>query len=517
VFNAKNHFNSAIVSMSTTIQKFSVYFFICAIFLFFNLPVFAQQTIEAFIKFDSARPTSFSVEGKFLRETGTRQNKNWTFLNFLNNAPTAENLAERITDFNLTDKNGQKIPFKKFAAGEYLAEKNAENWAYLVEINKPQNVNSIRRASWIDGEQGILMLDDLLPQFSPGDNHPVSALIRFDLPDGWKIISREKQTAANVFEVENVEKAIFLIGKNWREKEILTDGGKLNFVTSGNWQFSDVEAEKTVAGIFTEYKNLFGEIPNEKVQISLVHFPKDVKFGRWQAETRGSNLTVLSSDMPFKTLALQRLHEQLRHELFHLWMPNNLALTGNYEWFYEGFTVYQALKTGVKMNQIRFEDFLDTLSQGYNLDNLQTQKVSFVDASKNNPSGANPQVYARGMVAAFLCDAALLRTSRGKRSISNVFQDIYQKHRKPNEPQDGNQAILNVLSEYKELDSTIEKYIKGTEKIDWKTDLESLGIEQLKENGFVRLEVKAKPNGRAKDLLDRLGYNNWRKISVETK
>jgi predicted metalloprotease with PDZ domain len=199
-------------------------------------------------------------------------------------------------------------------------------------------------------------------------------------------------------------------------------------------------------------------------------------------------------------------------------MPNNLALTGNYDWFYEGFTVYQALRTGVEMNQIRFEDFLDTLAQAYNLDNAQTQKVSLLEQSKNHLSGAeNSQIYARGMIIAFLCDVALRRESKGRRSISDVFRLIYQKHRVPNRPQDGNAAILNVLDDYGELNSIIENYIKGAEKIDWKTDLESASIEERVENSFARLEVRAKPNGRQKDLLDNLGYNNWRKTSKKSK
>jgi predicted metalloprotease with PDZ domain len=195
-----------------------------------------------------------------------------------------------------------------------------------------------------------------------------------------------------------------------------------------------------------------------------------------------------------------------------------LALAGNYDWFYEGFTVYHALKTGVKMNQIRFEDFLDTLVQAYNLDNLQTQKISLVEASKSRRSGAgNAQVYARGMIVAFLCDVALLRQSHGKKSISDVFEKIYRLYHSPNKRQDGNTAILKTLNDYGELNFVIEKYIKGIEKIDWQADLASAGIEASEENSFTRLKIKAKPSGRQKDLLDRLGYNNWRKVSGKAK
>lgn len=477
--------------------------------------VSAQPLIETRIKIDSNNPDSLIIEGRFLPQNSLPQNKNWFFAR---GAAQAENFGERVTEFKLAAANGAKIAVKKFAAGEYVADEPAAAWSYRVELKPPPDVNRLAHVSWFADEQGILMLDDALPQISTSEGKPISARIMFDVPAGWQIISREKQTAAKVFEVENLGKAIFLVGKNWRTQEISVGGGTLNFVTSGDWRFSDDEARQIIADIFAEYRKLFGEIPNGRMQISLIHFPQTVKIGRWQAEARGANLTVLSSEMPFKTLALQRLHEQLRHELFHLWMPNNLALTGNYAWFYEGFTVYQALKTGVAMNRIRFEDFLDTLAQAYNLDNFQTQKSSLLETAKNNRSGAGSgQVYARGMIVAFLCDAALLGDSRGKRSVAKVFQQLYGKHRQPNQSQDGNAAILGILSGYKELNLIIDNYVKKAEKIDWKTDLNRAGIEQLEENGSVRLKVVAKPNGRQKDLLDELGYNNWRKISAKPK
>jgi hypothetical protein len=36
------------------------------------------------------------------------------------------------------------------------------------------------------------MLDDLLPQFAAANVQPISAKIKFELPENWKIISREK-------------------------------------------------------------------------------------------------------------------------------------------------------------------------------------------------------------------------------------------------------------------------------------------------------------------------------------
>ena len=498
--------------MSTTTTKFPFFFIICVCFSLCAFPVSSQE-IEVKIEINQKSPVVI-VEGKFLQKSAATTSKNWSFLN---SAAGAEKLGERISDLNLADKNGQKVYIKKLVPGEYLADGEADGWTYRADINQMTNVSAMAHVSWLKDEQGILMTGDLLPQFSMGNNQPSSARIKIGLPAGWSVITNEKKIEDNVFEVENIDKAIFLVGKNWREKEIASGKDTLKLAISGEWQFSDEEAHKIAADIFTQYKQLFGEFTGRKIQIALVRFPKDIKFGRWAAETRGTNLTILSGDMAFKTQSLQRLHEQLRHELFHLWIPNNLALTGNYDWFYEGFTVYQSLRTGVKTNQIRFEDFLDTLGQAYNLDNLQTQKVSLVEASKSQSSGANPQVYARGMIAAFLCDVTLLRASKGKRSIENIFADVYQKHRLPGKSQIGSEAILNLLGNYRELNSLVAKYIQGAGKIEWKTDLASVGIEEREENSYTRLKIIEKPNKRQKDLLDELGYNNWRKMSVKAK
>jgi predicted CopG family antitoxin len=498
--------------MSTTNKKFSLLPVILVEVLLFFFAASAQE-MEANIKIKSST-SNIIVEGKFLKENFVQSDQNWSFVD---SAIAAQKLGARFSNFNLKDNDGNAIVLKKFNDSEYLAETQASSWSYQINLNPLPNVAAMAHVSWISEGQGILMLDDLLPQFGAQRNEPVSANIKFELPKEWKIIGSEKRSGENSFFVSNVEKAIFLIGKNWREKEISVDNTSLNFVVSGEWNFSDEEAQQMIGDIFGEYRKLLGEAPTQKAQIFLVHFPKQTKSGRWEAETRGANLTILSSDMPFKALSLQRLHEQLRHEIFHLWIPNNLALTGNYDWFYEGFTVYQSLKTGLQTNQIRFEDFLATLSEAYNIDNLQTQKVSLIGASKNRWTGATPQVYSRGMIVAFLSDVALLRASKGKRSISDVLQEIYSKHRILNKTEDGNAAILNIIENYKELRSIVERYIKGAGKVDWQTDLEAIGIEAAETNSFTKLGVKAKLNGRQKGLLDDLGYNNWRKVVQKTK
>lgn len=496
--------------MSIINKRFSLALSIFAAILISVFTIAAQE-IEAVITITS--PGDVTVEGKFIEESPHQKSVNWTFLG---SVAGAENLGARVSDFSLTDQEGRAIAVKKLIDGEYLADAKAVKFQYRFDFETPANAVLRAHISWLSGDLGMLMLDDLLPQFN-ADQRIVAANLKFNLPDDWKIISSEKSVGANRFYVKNIEKAVFLVGKNWREQEVLIDKSSVSLAISGEWKFADADAARLVREIAAEYRALFGEMPSEKINIYLLRFPKDVKFGRWEAETRGATLTIFSGDMAFQTQSAQLLHEQLRHELFHLWIPNNLALTGNYDWFYEGFTIYQALRTGIKMNQIRFEDFLYTLEQAYNIDNSQDTRESLIEAAKKRRSGANRQVYARGLLTAFLCDISLLRESKGRRSLVEIFREVYRRHRVPNQAQDGNEAILQVLANHPELNSIIEKYINGAEKIAWQSDLASLGVEANEENYVARLKVKTKLSGRQKDLLDKLGYNNWRKTSGKQK
>jgi predicted metalloprotease with PDZ domain len=507
---AKKYFSSANDSMSKMKNWFSTLFIACFIVIL-SFASISAQVFEATIKVDSVSKIA-QVKGSFLKAGNLQSPKNFAFARLI---VGTDNLGERISDLTLTDRENRQIPVKKLIAGEYLAENEATNWDYKIDLKQTGDFTSKAHISWLKDEQGILMLGDLLPQFFAKNELPISARIKFILPENWKIIGSKKSDNLNVFEVEDIEKAVFAIGKNWREREIKLGNFAVNLAIFGEWRFSDEEAESITKEILESYKQIFSEFPNEKAQVNFV--PVENNFGRWEAETRANTLTIVSGDMAFQKQSVQRLHEQLRHEFFHLWVPNNLALTGNYDWFYEGFTVYQSLKTGIEMNRISFSDFLATLAQAYDFSNFSSQQISLVEASKTRKSGANSSIYAKGMLAAFLCDAAILQKSEGKRAISEVFRQVYQTHRLPNEAQDGNIAVLNILKSHAEFRPIVENYIEGTKKIDWSESLENLGIEEIKENSSVKLKVKDKLKGRQKDLLDKLGYNNWRKISGKSK
>lgn len=454
--------------------------------------------------------TVISVTGSLKDKRSIKNPRNFSLVRVL---PGSENLARRISDVTLFGADGKEVEFKKLLDGEYLAENDIASWSYKIDLEVPKERNAAAHISWISNDRGILMLSDLLPLAAQvKDNITV---VRFELPQGWKIHSTEKMNVQDVFLTPAAGNAVFYTGKDWRERKIPGGSFDLSLAISGEWLFSDEEAATAVKDIFTEYRKLFSSTldPAVNAKIAITKFPIAASAGSWEAETRGRNVTIISTDMPFKTQSLQRLHEQLRHEIFHLWLPNGVNLSGRYDWFYEGFALYQSLKTGVALNQIRFEDFLDTLSRAHNIDSIQTRRLSLIEASQNRWNGADTLVYARGMLVAFLCDVSLLQSSKGRSSITDIFRTLYASHRPPNPTADANASILKIMEFHPQLASLAEKYIKGSQKIDWRVELESAGIENEPGNSQTNLRVKAKLSRRQKALLDKLGYNNWRKLT----
>jgi hypothetical protein len=458
------------------------------------------QSVQATIRIDPGQGTVVQTSGKI--RTKSRN------LSFLRALAGAGKLGERVSEVSLFDAGGSPVTYKKFVAGEYVADSEFSTWSYTIDLTPPSNRTGAANVSWLTTRGGILMLDDLLPQFAAKDGR-----VTLDVPSGWRAFSQNRRAPGNEFETNDVSKSVIFVGRDLLEMPFSALGTQMSIFLDGEWNFTSSEAVAATKEVYSEYWKLFGSSPQNEIYIAVLRFPSTVAVGNWEADTRGSTVTILSSDMPFKSQSLQRLHEQLRHEMFHLWVPNGVNLTGQYDWFYEGFALYRSLKLGVAVNRIRFDDFLDTLSRAYDIDRLSAQRLSLIDASKTRWAGANTRVYARGMLVAFLCDLAMLDASKGKRSTDNLLSEIYEKHRPPAAANDANAAILALMRSRTELLPIAERYVSGSEPLDWAPFLQKSGIEAATRDQLTRLAVVAKPSGRQKDLLDKLGYNSWRKLA----
>jgi predicted metalloprotease with PDZ domain len=423
-----------------------------------------------------------------------------------------EGLGARVGDIKLFGADGDPLVFRKFTDGEFVSTADIGSWEYEVDLSPLRTRDAAAHASWIFEDRGILMAGDLLPEQAK------NGTLRIDVPEGWHVFGVNSASDTRSFKIDDLEDSVVVVGKGWTRSVIKASGRTIFLSVSGRWHFTPAEAGEMAAEISSEYERRFGAGPSQQFHIVLSNFPATVPPGNWAAETRGNTLTIVSSDMPFKTQSLQRLHEQLRHELLHFWIPNGVNLTGNYDWFYEGFALYQSLKLAVGVNRIRFEDFLDTLSRAHSIDSAYTARpLSLVQASSSRFAGADTVVYARGMLVAFLCDLATLESSGGKRSVENILAEVIARHRKPAVSMDGNTAVIDLLRSHGELVPIVDGYVTGLDKIHWAKNLAAAGIEDSDVGPTTRLRVKEKLSSRQKTILDKLGYNNWRKASRNSK
>ncbi|MCA1589316.1 MAG: hypothetical protein LC734_02790 [Acidobacteria bacterium] len=490
--------------MSKTNSRFPLFAGLVILILQSSIHAVGQR-IEAIVSIEPG--VQARIEGRFSNAASKRN------LSFLTAVAGAGDLGGRISDVSLGTVDGRQIKFRKLNNSEYLADEDFSLWSYGVDLSPPKTTAAAAHTSWLSGDGGALMLDDILPQTGKS-RETNSGQIMLRIPDGWKIFTAEKRVGNNTFEIASVEKAVFIIGPIYRRRTLPAGRVNVDLVLSGEWHFTDDEAAQMASEILTEYQRSLGfELPS-KAQITIAKFPGGASHGVWQAETRGSNVLILSGDMAFRTQSLQRLHEQLRHEIFHLWMPNTVNLRGNYDWFYEGFAQYQSLKLAVALNRIRFEDFLDTLSRAYSIDNGTTPRVSLIEASTGRWRGGGASVYARGILVAFLTDVLMLDASGGKRSAIDIVRLIL--HAKGTEQKDGNEVVIAAMLNHPELVPIVEKYVRGTDPID-RTHVEIAGISARGAGSRVHLNTMAKPNRRQKAMLNKLGYNNWRKLAGDSK
>src|SRR5215510_10962877 len=123
--------------------------------------------------------------------------------------------------------------------------------------------------------------------------------------------------------------------------------------------------------------------------------PLPVKVGstKWRAETRGSTVVLLIDPSASFNHWVGQLSVIFTHELLHLWVPNTLQLEGDYDWFFEGFTLYMALRAALELRVINFKGFLVTLAGAYDAYISHSDDVSLIQASETRWTSGFNQVY----------------------------------------------------------------------------------------------------------------------------
>lgn len=279
--------------------------------------------------------------------------------------------------------------------------------------------------------------------------------------------------------------------------------------TSGSWPFSNSDVLDLAASIVKDYANQVRTVPRSRAMLILAPFPLSVGPERWTAETRGGTVLLLSGVSSSRTAGLAQLSVPLTHELFHLWVPNGLALVGSYDWFYEGFTLYQALRSAMRLNLLTFQDYLNTLGRTYDryYSLPDRSKISLLQSSQGRWISATDLVYNKGLLVAFLYDLSLRKGTNGKRTLDDVYRELFRIQRKPVEVLDANSSVIAALIQQGGTKEFIARFISGTSEIDLASAVEPFGLRVEKFGARTVVSVAPSPTRQQRDLLSEFGYN----------
>ena len=429
-------------------------------------------------------------------------------------------LGGRVEGLRLFDSAGIEIPYRKIAPGQFASEASASRFQYEVRLTPSAAASEAVKISWLNTERGLLMLGDLLPNTSvtTDDRREKGRMaIRFELPASWSVHANENETRPASFEVVDSDHAVFVVGSRLRVSRTTVVGMAFNLVADGDWAFTDSEASELAAKVLKAHRDVFGSMPAKQSTLILLPF-QGLLADRWSAETRGSTVTLLMGQIPSKVAALVRLSTPLTHELFHFWVPNGLALNDDYDWFYEGFTVYQAARTAVRLDLLSLPEFLNAIARAYDgyVAGVDHDRWSLVDASQRRWTVGESSVYSKSMVVAFLYDLKLRSQSHGKRSLDDVYRRLFQ-HYHSSDPAsstllnegDGNDGVMNVLAGESRSQDFVQMFIRNPVAINLQAELEPFGLRAEKFGSRTSISVSEQLTKRQRDLLRELGYNDY--------
>ena len=425
-------------------------------------------------------------------------------------------LGNRVRGFQLMDANGKQVTVRRIAPGQFASSESVTNFKYEIELASPSRAADAALVSWLGPERGLLIFSDLLPQseFIQEPGAPVT--IRLILPSGWTSYQSDTVQQQTHFEGTNPDRFVLVIGKNTRVSTRTLAGKSSTLLMDSDWAFTDEDALETMNKILRFHSDVVGQVPCDRAVLVLMPFPQPTSANKWSAQTRGCTVTLLMGKVPSKVGALSQLGLALTHELFHLWVPNGLTLTSDYDWFYEGFTMYQAARAAVRLDLLSFDQFLSAIADAYDgSSGNDAQSSSLVEASKQRWTIGSSTVYSKAMVVAFLYDLSLRWQTKGKRSLDDVYRTIVRgyltKSPAAGPNLDANSAVIGSLRSELSDQDFVNRLVGARASIDLQKELSQFGLHLEKPGIRTHIFVNAQLNGRQRDLLKQLGYNEPRR------
>jgi predicted metalloprotease with PDZ domain len=457
------------------------------------------QTLKAKIRLTDA-PARIRIELVLPRPTKT--------LSFRNTYAGVLGLGERIEMPAAINDAGESVPVQKLAPGEFKSSDVFSRFSYDVNVTELARPAHMSHVTWLQRDQGLLMLSDLLPQPTSNSDRFASAVISIEVPAGWRVASNLKREGSE-FSTNDPESGVFLVGSSVKESHQRLAATDFAIVTAGEWPFSHADAIKIAGKIMEEHLRVTRFPLKSNVVLMLVPYPGKAGPESWSAETRGNDVVLVLGKNASRRKVSARLGIVLSHELFHLWVPNSLSLKGDYDWFFEGFTLYQALRTDLRLGLISFDDYLETMAGVFDSyhSSADGDRLSLLEASERRWTISSSLVYEKGMLVAFVYDLMLQNLTDCGASLDDVYRDLFRVSATGHGS--ATETIISILGERDGLKSFARDYVESRGGISLEPTLSTYGIQLQQGTGgatATKLVVSRDLSKPQRRLLRCIGY-----------
>ena len=172
--------------------------------------------------------------------------------------------------------------------------------------------------------------------------------------------------------------------------------------------------------------------------------------------------------------------------------------------------MYQAMRSGMRLRLLTFQDYLNALGRAYDVyrSAKDSDKLSLLKASQQRWGGATMLVYNKGMLAAFLYDLTLRQRSGGKRSLDDVYRELFRRHRAGENLKDGNAEVIAVLNSRGEMQDLTRHYVESASGVDLESAIAPFGLRVERGGARTHVMVSGSLTRNQRDLLRKFGYND---------
>ena len=409
--------------------------------------------------------------------------------------------ARHVQDFEAKDASGKNLEWRKINKNTWQIDTGGAK-EIVARYNVYANELTVRTNELND--QHAFFTPAALLMF-PKDklNQPSTVKV---IPYGnWKVAtglpSPEGQT--NTFRAENFDvlyDSPFEVS-NYKEIKFTVQGKPHRYVFSGEGNYDLEKTARDTEKIITEASKIFGELPYNDY-LFIVNL-------RGGGGLEHLNSTALQwQKFGFKPEARYKAFLNLvAHEYFHLWNVKRIRPDAlgpfDYEnenytkllWVAEGATSYFEGVLLRRAGLITDEEFLE--NKASMIQQLQDRpgrfETSLEDASfdawikyyRQDENAINNQIsyYDKGDIVNFMLDVEIRSASGGAKSLDSVMRYLYDEFAKKgrNYTPEDYQKVSEMMAG-RSLEEFFNKYVRGTEEIDYSSILKGVGLQLLTKN-----------------------------------